>query len=630
MTQFSPNLPRFTESWNAASTRFTSLSNRLMGNRSIKPAMPSLILNGIWSASGTVKSIPIAKDTISRPIQEDSKVEITANAFVQDPNKKPLADFNATRERFGQYSIYPPFPTKPAPLNIQQAKLLSDNAFINTIDLDSKLQEKGRSELLSREAHKTAYIDLSPEARKVYNAVNLALVQEHLQDISKLANAAASLDLSPLGVDYFEVEIYDTLARGLAYIDKDLLKDLRLEVPVRQADGQFKLEEYSVDRFNLSGAEKNPTGEIDHNQGHPLFILKPVDKKKQIPPLVIARGTLLADDGHDGAVASVQADGRKDLSMKWIMGNGELKEKLDAVYKDHGPIRVAGHSLGGNIALGLAIAYSGHIDSALTFSTPQLSKEVYQAWKKIPLEERPKIDNIFVEGDLVPSGGRKIPGNVISAQAKDSHGNPDPCRNATERHLLPFNNSRVTYAAVDKDQEIHKLSRRLAAIGVVVAGRGVQDFSVKAGRLAAKILTDYPDSNAPPPDPSRMPTSSSDDPDRKTALARLNNRESRMPEDAQWKKYPSWNSLEGGHGWGRLERMPSKQINERYADHKDDLLKEFKGRLDNNLASPALMQKMYAIMSKNQKAEMMKNTKFAAFVKFYEQQLDPQVLDSSL
>ena len=356
--------------------------------------------------------------------------------------------------------------------------------------------EPARQELLSGIGEEIPYKDLSDNARLLFNAVNLGLIKEHLADIKTLANLEKGPDLSHLGINYFETEIQDTLARGLSFIDKRLLSDndLKIQVPIKQGDGKFALQDYKVDRFNLSGksnANANPE-ELKkfHQEGHPIFLLKPEEGG---PPLIVARGTLLADNATDGAFASIQADGRKDLSLKWIVGNPNLKSAMDELYKAHGPIQVCGHSLGGNIATTLAVAFPEHISRVTTISAPHVSKEVYAAWMNIPMDKRPKVDHIIVEHDLVPSGGKRIIGSAILAEQLDENNNPVIGSNPTDRHLQNFNNRNVRYAAINKTKETEKAIRGLNTANVIVAGRFVQE---KTQRSVKKFFN-FPVENAP-------------------------------------------------------------------------------------------------------------------------------------
>ena len=399
-------------------------------------------------------------------------------------NQEVIHNQKMQLDRFAEYSVYPPYPTQPLELTQRQRDLLDKLEYelqqSNSPNLDAL--KKAKQELLTEGK---LYCDLSDNARGVLSSVNLDLVKEHLKDIADLANKIESRpQLDHLGIDYYETEIYDTLARGLAFIDKRLLKplleDSSLQVPIKQVDGTFVLKPFHVERFNLSGGEKTDMGSIDHDKGHPIFFLKPVDQEDA--PMIVARGTLLADDGTDGAYVSVQADGRKDLSMKWIMQNNELRTKMeDMVAENNKKFKVCGHSLGGNIAATLCVANPDLIDSAITISAAHVSKDVYNIWKKIPQKLRPKIDNIFVEGDLIPSGGRRILGMAIGAKQIDNKN----IHNPVDRHLKPFNNTKVQYYALDKEKEQKKIGRTLASTSVTFLGRLIQD------KKAAKKLTSH-------------------------------------------------------------------------------------------------------------------------------------------
>lgn len=436
--------------------------NFARGSSDLKLPLAPFLLNSIWGLSSALR-IPGFTGALNRSELNNPNVEPVDIRLGQFISKSFGEGYFALKDRYADYSVFPTYPTRPVELTEGHKRMLEGN------------ETKEAKELLkSAESGSPVYMELTPEARKLFNEVNLDLVKEHLQDIAKLANETDDRfkpDLSHLGMDYFENEIYDTLSRGLAFIDKSMLTDI--EVPVKQADGSFEMQNFDIERFNISG--RDAAGEIDHSVGHPIFFLKP--QVEGTPPLIVARGTLLADDGNDGAQESVEADGRKDMSLKWVMENKELKTKMKDMHAEYGPIKVCGHSLGGNIALVLSARFFNLIDSTVAISAPQVSNEIYEEWKKIPENQRPKVQNILVEGDLVPGGGDKIMGFAVLAEQNITAARRVEYDNPVERHLKPFNNGNVRYAAVDKEEETDKTLRKMATFNVAKMGRLVQDKS---------------------------------------------------------------------------------------------------------------------------------------------------------
>ncbi|MBA2728428.1 MAG: hypothetical protein H0U49_09690 [Parachlamydiaceae bacterium] len=459
-----------------------NVSNTETTKSTSKTALAPWILNTIWEGCKMLRmplvNKALTRTTLNKPEIPSVSVNINKETFKAKVNENTI-------DKYTQYSVFPPYPTKPAPINKRQLEILDGSRSKDLPNFENFLKKidgfnlsEARMELKEGVANKTPYAKLPDNARLLYDAVNLALIQEHLTHIQELANAGGGPNLKGLGLNYFEVEVQDTLSRGLAFIDKRLLDDLKIDVPLQKGDGKFEVQSYTVDRFNLSGRRENEDPKTFNQSGHPLFLLKPEDNNKNSPPLVIARGTLLADDGANGAFESVQADGRKDLSLKWISGNQDLKKAFDELYKEHGPIQVCGHSLGGNIAAVLAVSFPEHIDRVTTISAAHVSKDVYKAWLAIPIDKRPKVDNIAVEGDLVPSGGPRIIGSLIIAEQLDKKGNAVNCKNPTERHLKGFNNEIVSYRAADKTEEVNKTIRKLNSGNVNLAGSALKYYEI--------------------------------------------------------------------------------------------------------------------------------------------------------
>lgn len=557
-----------------------------------KTALPPVILKTIWSLSNLLR-MPKIDDSLTRShLSEESGGPPPVKVDMSHKNSE--GEMSPENHRFTSYSVYPPYPTNPTPIDSRQLKILQnkdenipfEKVKANLVKIDPNFPySKAIVELIKAKERGTPYQDLSPDAKLFHQAMNLELIKEHFSDICALANNEGGPDLSSLGANYFEVEVNDTLARGLSFIDKRLIDKQTIEVPIKGADGKFELKQYNIERFNLSGSEKSPddSNKIDHSQGHPLFLLKPANPDKITPPLVVARGTLLADNGQDGAFASVQADGRKDLSLKWIMGNEELKDKLDELHSEFGPIKVTGHSLGGNIATVMGIAFSSHIDQVMTFSAPHVSKDVYKSYESTPINERASFIHIPVRGDLVPSGGGpRNPGINLEAREMDGEGHT-VSGNPTERHLKPFNNRSVEFSAIDKEKEAHKGTRWLNTAGVIVAGRFIQNKGgAKFERLKARLF------GREPVLPSGTP------PERKEALGELRNRELRQPSKSF--ELPSLDEFEANpqEALLQLERASPKAIQKKYKNEDADaLMRNLINNFGNKMITPALAHKLH-------------------------------------
>lgn len=429
------------------------------------PGLPHMVLSQIWTGSA-LANLPGLNDSILRAQKKGTKDETIYAASFQSPDPQVIT-------RFREYSVFPTYPTKGVELtNRHKAKLL------DMATKSSSYRTIGEELLKSAEKGTPIYMNLSPEARELMQQINLELIQEHLTDIHTLSqhNAPAGL---PCNMNYFENEVYDTLARGLSFIDKSLLENATIKIPVRVQGDQFELKEFNINRFNLSGSPEN--NQVNHKTGHPIFFLTPTVNDKSASPMIVARGTLLADDGRDGAKESIQADGRKDISLKWIANNEVLDQKMSQLHQEYGAFNVCGHSLGGNIATLLTVKYFSMIKETVTISGAQVNESIRKRWDEILPDKRPFLKHIMVEGDAVPGGGVIIGEAVIAEQKKtvNNRSEPDHKKNFVERHLKPFNNDYVRYAEIDIQKENSKTTRSLSSGGVHGLGRLIQEKSLK-------------------------------------------------------------------------------------------------------------------------------------------------------
>ncbi len=460
-----------------------------------KAALPKIVLKGIWSFSKLLNN-PFTKDSLVR-----EKLDINDKAIV---NTRSLKGNQVTIERFRNYSVFPAFPTEKTPLNeyVLHTYLTSSdsegNITISTSKLENFLIEKGidtknihidedtikeiikssdlkpdiKKQFAGKEGKKVStYASLSPNAVKLYQALNLAQIKQHMEDINELSKSNAN-PLNRYGSDFFEFEVSDTLARGLAFIDQDLLNNVELEIPVK-IEGSFSLFKYNVSRFNLSDSNiRHHT--VDHNKGHPIYFLVP-KKNESInsitpPPFLVARGTLLIDtNDQNGAVKSVAADGRNGISLKWIAGNDALKKQLIEHTKEYGRFKVAGHSLGGNIAAVLATQFPGLIEDSTAISGVKISKDIHDVWSKTDPLIRPIMTHYDRDEDLVPGAGPEINGVMIVAVSADKADNP------VEAHIRPFTQNGAVFYPGNKVKETGKATRKLNTALVIGAGRVMQE-----------------------------------------------------------------------------------------------------------------------------------------------------------
>ncbi len=423
----------------------------------LKTVLPEKVTGMLWTTSDLN---PVSAAFLDRALH---RVPADQTKFQpQTINTKDFTSDKDTIKRYQEYSVYPPFPQQKTPLSLRLEKLSYEEmqTLLNTHEIKTdglNINRETFNKIIQTGTQ--PYSKLAPDARKLYNAINFALVKEHLQDTYTLAQNEKPTSLDSLGLDYFEMEVQDTLVRGLSYLDADIVNGQEIEVPVK-VDGKFEMRTFTIERFNISSYEEEKN--IDHQAGHPIFFLLPKDNDKKAAPMLIARGTLLADtNSQAGAKESVHADTRKGMALKWIVENKALSNRMAEVAEKFGPIDVCGHSLGGNIGSILPIAFPHYVNKAVNISAANVSKEIYEVYKNMNPLNRPLVFQVAVENDQIPVVGQKFVGSVIGVEEQGRAGAAKSA-NTINRHLTPFNNSPdgVKYFVVDKKKEQNGLGRK--------------------------------------------------------------------------------------------------------------------------------------------------------------------------
>lgn len=320
---------------------------------------------------------------------------------------------------FHDFSVVPKVPFDTPPLTEQQrAKAV-------------KLGETGLLDIQSKK--KATRQDFDQNAWQALDRVNFALTAEHLEGLCELFNK--SYHVSEQDFDLREPLVAETLAKALTYTED--LDGKTLKVPVKNADGKYELKEFTISKV-LIGDKL------------PCYVLRCEGQT----PWIVPRGTEIATqktgdvEHREGAMESILADCDPDG-----IGYKALESlDVDELFGDT-PVLIAGHSLGGLIANELAARYPDKVEHAYGFSAPGISQKTFDKIGDVPLKN--KITNFQVEGDLVPSAGRRLVGTnyAVRSDAKD----------AIHAHLEHNLNRRtVTCTLIDTDKENDKLLRRVS------------------------------------------------------------------------------------------------------------------------------------------------------------------------
>lgn len=302
-----------------------------------------------------------------------------------------------------------------------------DNQKIITLLKKYPTSVKGLQSLIKQQknsAIKTRfYGTLTPAQKQGLDVFKFEELQQHLNQFcehdqaGKLAEAKHVYTMQ--GLDYAQVHVGELLAKSLAYLHPDVLKDAgKIDIPV---NGQ--LVSYAIDTHTMEGSElpfitlTPPEG----SNAEPWLVIRGTD------PNVVGRGSDTAT--KTSALESVLAD----TINKQGMANTPIDLALDQFTRicselsQHAPINLAGHSLGGHNVQYLAVLLQEQKELSLNnvklgnvygFNSPGVSKVTKQAYTQ--LKDKPQLYNFNKVGDIVPNVGRCLIGTHFRVKGRDS------------------------------------------------------------------------------------------------------------------------------------------------------------------------------------------------------------------
>lgn len=318
--------------------------------------------------------------------------------------------------------------------------------------------------------------------------VNFELTKNHLANLKILFNGGI---LEPqqkvmkenFSVNFKESLIAEALAKALAWCEG--LDGSSIQVPVRnnQFCDQYHLEEYSIKLIKLG-------------DNLPCYILEPSNPNSKSSTWVVPRGTnsntRQARNGEElrtAARESVFVDilNKKGLAEEAIIkamvtgGPHSLNSLFSKWAADGRRVIIAGHSLGGYFANDIAVRYEPQIAKAYCFSSPGVSKKLAAQWNdKTKGHIRNKIVNFDIEGDPIPSAGKKLIAQHIAIINSDAM-TENPLQKHGQHNLLrPFK-----AVLIDNKEESKKLARKVSEKCRSTIGRVVKKI------LGKRALPDW-------------------------------------------------------------------------------------------------------------------------------------------
>lgn len=311
---------------------------------------------------------------------------------------------------------------------------------------------------------------------KVADAIDFELTQDYFEELTDLFNAnwVASSGIkaklkADLGIDYQEAVVAESLALSLAYIEGIEGKTISLPV-YDEAKKKYLPAVFTIRQTTVGDSL-------------PCYLLE--SDNPRVSPWMIVRGTqpyirisLNNKEYRQGGLESILADSldpdcisrnviNKALSNRPVIEqNGQFiqKESLSDIFRKWKlagkSVNLSGHSLGGTIVNALAVEFYDQIQTAYAFSGAGVSYKTAERWGELnelypELNLPSRLLNFDYEGDIVPSGGRRLIGTHLAITALLQLG-PSGIYDC---HVRSHLNHDFQIQKIDVAKETHKLAR---------------------------------------------------------------------------------------------------------------------------------------------------------------------------
>lgn len=321
---------------------------------------------------------------------------------------------------------------------------------------------------------------------EIVDQIDFELIQDYFMELTSIFNtewmSASGIHRElkrGYGINYLEAVVAESLALSFAYIEG--LKDTTISLPVfDQQLGKFHLVPFNVKLTTVGDAL-------------PCYILEGEDP--QMTPWIVVRGSQPCigissknKEYRQGALESILTDAldpqcisgnviNKALISRPIIDNhGELlqTESLSDIFRkwhrQGKSVNLSGHSLGGTIVNALAVEFYDQINTAYAFSAAGVSHHNADRWIELnrlypDLNLNAKLINFDYEGDIVPSGGRRLIGNHLAIEVQGGG------RGIYDTHLQHHLNQNFQIQKVDITKETHNLTRLFCERLRILVGR---------------------------------------------------------------------------------------------------------------------------------------------------------------
>lgn len=233
--------------------------------------------------------------------------------------------------------------------------------------------------------------------------------------------------------------IAESLAQVLTYLEKTGTDSICIPVEI---DGRYQGVQYKISKDSFGGKL-------------PLTTLKSDNPKA--PSWILPRGTSPYVGLRKGAIQSLLADistsgGLNDSSID--TNRDKLAEMIRGLKEGGRSLNVAGHSLGGALAIGLRIEFADEVDKMFAFGAPGISEKRYKQYKEKG-GERLHMQTLNTTGDIVPKVGQCVVGSAHNLTTDEWH---DPIT----YHIIPSLCKKHKIAKVDVDAENSSRFRRVS------------------------------------------------------------------------------------------------------------------------------------------------------------------------
>lgn len=227
----------------------------------------------------------------------------------------------------------------------------------------------------------------------------IGIVTESQEDILTVNQFLLQVQRRVSDIDLLKLMTDEILAKVIAY--RNLKKGQTVPVPTVFISGESQIVVYKVDKvFDLSG-------------GMPAFGLVPINYKKEVPPILLFRGTdlTLSIKGTSSVLADLDLNGPGVVVFD--RAQDDLHAWLQKVSVSCSKARVLGYSLGGSFVQYTCIYEYDLISKdpnfpSVAFNEPGISDDLVLKWNQLALEKKPPLLGYITEGDLVSYVGKLV------------------------------------------------------------------------------------------------------------------------------------------------------------------------------------------------------------------------------